>query len=201
MEHTKIVDLLFEIGTLRKISRGHGQALLTTDPSDNISSHSYRVIVIGYFLAIIEGVDPLTVMLMCMSHDWPETRSNDHNWIHKKYISINTEAIIFDQAALHQSEKLSEVIDEYEKRISKASLVAKDADTLDQIFLLKEYTLQGNKEAQIWLDGRSKKRPYAQIDRLKLESSKQLGRALYDKEPSDWWKDIYTNVNQTFQGK
>ena len=50
----KIVNFLFEIGTLRKIPRAHQQVLLTQDLSDNIASHSYRVAMIAWFLAKME---------------------------------------------------------------------------------------------------------------------------------------------------
>jgi 5'-deoxynucleotidase YfbR-like HD superfamily hydrolase len=53
----KIVNFLFEAGTLRKIARSHRQTLFTNDLSDNIASHSYRVTLIAYILAILEKAD------------------------------------------------------------------------------------------------------------------------------------------------
>ncbi len=195
----KLANFLFEVGTLRKINRAHGQLLLTNDLTDNIASHSYRVIVIGMFLAEIEKADVGKVALMCVTHDWPETRSHDHNWVHKKNVAINGKSIIARQFELYGSETLRAVIEEYEIRESKESMIAKDADTLDQLLLLKEYAWQGNKEAQAWLDGRTTERPYAQVEKLQLESAKNLGRSIYDTTPSDWWKDLYSNVNLEFK--
>ncbi len=43
-------------------------------------------------------------------------------------------------------------MNEYKVRESLESKVAKDADILDQIFILKEYALTGHKEAQRRLD-------------------------------------------------
>ena len=40
---SKIVNFLFEIGTMKKLPRIHQQVLLSQDMSDNIASHSYRV--------------------------------------------------------------------------------------------------------------------------------------------------------------
>jgi len=71
----EITHFLYEIGTLRKIARSHNQALLTSDISDNIASHSYRVTNIGWFLAKLEKVDPHKVVMMCLLHDTPETRT------------------------------------------------------------------------------------------------------------------------------
>jgi 5'-deoxynucleotidase YfbR-like HD superfamily hydrolase len=54
----KIVNFLYEIGTMRKLMRIHRQVLLTDDASDSIASHSYRVAIISWFLAKEEGSDP-----------------------------------------------------------------------------------------------------------------------------------------------
>ena len=54
VEEKDIANFLFEAGTMRKILRMHRQALLTDDMSDNISTHSFRVVIIGYFLAKIK---------------------------------------------------------------------------------------------------------------------------------------------------
>ncbi len=193
MDIKKLANFLFELSTLRKTARSHRQTLLTDDLSDNIASHSFVVIAIGIFLAEIEKAKIDRVVCMCTSHDWPETRSGDQNWIHKKYVTTNVPAIIEDQSLLHQSPYMKSIIAEYEERKTLESIIAKDADTLGQLLLLREYEKQGNKEAVAWLEGKTTKRPYAWIDRLKLESAKQLARAMYDTDPSDWWKGSYVN--------
>src|SRR3989304_1489360 len=78
MKHTKkepfpsLASFFFELGTLRKILRSHRQTLLTDDLSDNIASHSFRVTLIGWFLAKLEQADPYKVLLMCLFHDFSE---------------------------------------------------------------------------------------------------------------------------------
>ena len=83
----RLIKLMFEVGTLRKISRSHRQTLLTDDLSDNIASHTFRVIFIGYILAKLEKADPYKVVLMCLVHDFEEARDLDERgkWIFKKY--------------------------------------------------------------------------------------------------------------------
>ena len=44
-----------------------------------------------------------------------------------------------------------EVTKEYKERKTKEAKVAKDADLVDQILLLKEYAWRGNSEAEEWL--------------------------------------------------
>lgn len=189
----RIAQFLFEVGTMRKVARMHRQTLLTDDMSDNIATHSFRVAVVGHFLAKLEGVDPAKVMLMCLLHDMGESRSNDHNWIHKRYVAVAEEEILEEQLGTLPFADFAEVTREYERRESKEAIVAKDADILDQLLLLREYDWQGNREANIWLEGKSRKRPYAYLDRLKTESAREVGMAIYHEDPSSWWRDLYTS--------
>ncbi|HEU5114744.1 MAG TPA: HD domain-containing protein, partial [Candidatus Paceibacterota bacterium] len=135
----RIAAFLFEIGTMRKLPRMHRQTLLTDDMSDNIATHSYRVAMIGWFLAKMEGVDPYKVLAMCMIHDLAEIRSGDHNWIHKRYVKIFEDEIRKEQLGTLPYPDLDIIAAEYAERKSAESVVAKDADLLDQILLLKEY--------------------------------------------------------------
>lgn len=191
-EVKKAANFLFEVGTMRKIARAHRQSLLTDDLSDNISSHSYRVTWIGWILAQMEGADPYKVMLMCLSHDTGEARSGDQNWVHKKYVKVFEEEIIKDQTKDMPGEtELKNTIEEYQKRESKEAIIAKDADLLDQILLLKEYVQTGNNEAVTWLknDGNHKNKHF---ELLKTASAKKLGKEIYNQKPSDWWKNLWT---------
>lgn len=184
---SEIIKFLYEIGTLRKIARSHRQNLYTDDLSDNIASHSYRVTMIGYVLSILEKVDTNKVIKMCLLHDTDETRSNDQNWIHKKYVKVFEDEIQLDQFKFAGKYKDFENIkNEYNKRESKESLVAKDADMLDQILLLKEYAWAGNHEAKRWLSGR-------QEDFLSTKSAKKLYKEIKKQKPSDWWSNNWTN--------
>lgn len=192
----KIVNFLYEIGTMRKLMRMHRQALLTDDTSDNIASHTYRVSMISWFLAKQEGADPYKTVMMSLIHDTGETRSNDHNWIHKKYIKIFEDEIIEEQLGSLPFLELKEFMKEYEKRESKEAIIAKEADLLDQILLLREYEWMGNKEAKIWLYGKGKEKINAQIKKLKTETGKKLGESIYKINPSDWWSKIYTSNNR-----
>ncbi len=193
-EYKDITNFLFEIGTLRKIPRIHRQTLLTDDLSDTISSHTYRVTWIGWFLAKIEKVDPYKVVMMCLVHDMPEARSNDHNWIHKRYIKIFEDEIRADQLGKLPFDDLENIASEYDERESAESKVAKEADLLDQILLLREYEWQGNKEANRWLYGPNGE--HLQIEKMKTTVGRELAEMFYTCNPSDWWKGLHTSVNR-----
>lgn len=195
----KIVQFLFEMGTMRKLPRMHRQLFLFDDFTDNIATHSYRVTIIGWFLAKLEGADPYKVSMMCLIHDMPEVRTGDHNWLHKRYTKIFENEIKDDQLGNLPFNDFKEISDEYEERTSKESIIAKDADLLDQIFLLREYAWQGNKEAQVWLDGRSKNKDgdkSSYKDRLKTESAKKLYDITIKEDPNSWWYDLATSKNR-----
>lgn len=189
---TKVIaNFLYEAGSLRKIARAHRQTLLTDDLSDNIATHSYRVALIGWFLAKQEKADPYKVAMMGLLHDLAETRSNDHNWVHKKYVKIFEDEIRADQLKdLPDGGELYGLAKEYDLRESREAKIAKDADLLDQILLLKEYIHQGNKEAAKWIVGKP------DDPKLFSESARSLAKALCAVEPGDWWGDHWTDKNR-----
>src|SRR3989344_2661003 len=199
----RIADFLFEVGTMRKLIRMHRQLLLTDDLSDSIASHSYRVSIIGWFLAKMEKADPYKTVMMCLLHDTGETRTGDHNWVHKRYVKEFNEQSDAEQLGSLPYKDLENLVYEYTKRKSRESILAKDADRLDQILLLREYEWQGNKEASVWLKSKDKlkskgknKNTHYYIDQLKSRSAKKLGIAIYNEIPSDWWNNLWTPENR-----
>lgn len=195
-EEKRIAQFLFEVGTMRKLIRIHRQALLTDDMSDSIASHSYRVALIAWHLAKMEGADMYKTVMMALLHDTGEARSGDHNYIHKKYVKIFDDEIIKDQLGTLPHSDLETIMKEYEERKTKESILAKDADLLDQILLLREYEWQGNREANIWLHGKSGQKENNQIARLKSESAKKIGAAILEEDPSSWWNETWTATNR-----
>lgn len=190
----RIADFLFEIGTMRKILRMHRQTLLTDDMSDNIASHSYRVALIGWFVAKEESADPYEVVMMCLLHDLDEVRSGDHNWVHKKYVKVFEDEIGKEQLGTLPYPDLKELWDKYNERKSREAIVAKDADILDQVLLLREYEWQGNKEALVWLGGKQGVGGAMQhVAMLKTETAKRLAEIIREKSPSEWWENIWTS--------
>lgn len=180
-------NFFFEIGTLRKLARSHRQTLLTDDLSDSISSHSYRVTLIGWFLAKEEKADPYKVLLMCLVHDLAESRSGDQNWVHKKYVKVFEDEIIKDQFKnLPNKQELISIVKEYDQRKTKEAKIAKDADLLDQALLLKEYALQGNEEAKRWLKGKHHELL------MHTKTAKKLSSLIAKQKPNEWWWNLWT---------
>lgn len=186
-EVKELANFLFEVGTLRKVARAHRQTLLTDDLSDNIASHSFRVVWIGYILAKMEKVDASKVMMMCLAHDLSEARSGDQNWVHKKYVKVFEEEIIDQQFKNSLFVDVKKQMEEYLIRESRESLVAKDADLLDQLLLLREYEWRGNKEAGRWLLGSRT------LKMVVTKSGKKLAKEILSVGVSDWWSGAFTD--------
>lgn len=185
MNVNRITKFLYEIGSLKKIARAHRQSLLTDDLSDNIASHCHRVSTIAYFIAKKEGADIGKVLTMAIFHDVGESRSGDQNWVHKRYVKVFDKEILNDQFKdVVDDDELFSTMKEYEVRESLESKIVKDADRLDQYFLIQEYIMRGNKEAVKWLKDK--------VDRdLFTDSAKQLFNELKEVDPADWWKKLW----------
>lgn len=192
----RIADFFFELGTMRKLLRSHRQLLLTDDLSDNIASHSFRVTMIGWFLAKEENVDPYKVVMMCLLHDMEEVRTMDHNYLHKRYVQSFPDIVDKEQLGTLPHKDLEEIIVEYRAKESREAIVAKDADLIDQIVLLREYAWQGNKEAQIWLTGKGNEKGNTQYNRLVTESGRKIATVLLERNPSDWWSFLWTHKDK-----
>jgi putative hydrolase of HD superfamily len=190
-EIKKLTSFFYEIGNLRKVLRSHQQQLLTYDLTDNIASHSFRTVFIGYFLAKTLKADTNKVIKMCLLHDIEEVRSGDQNWIHKRYVKVYEDEIRKGQLKnLPSSKELIELSEEYQQRKTLEAKITKDADLLDQVFLLKEYEHQGNKEATDWLKGGYKKSEMEKQMSTKL--AKQIAKEAKKTKPSFWCDNLWT---------
>ena len=187
----KLVSFFYEIGSLRRVLRAHQQSLFFRDESDNISSHSFRVAFIGYFLAKELKADENKVIKMCLLHDIEETRSGDQNWVNKKYVKVFEKEIVEDQLkGLPNSEELLNLLKEYYERKTLEAKIAKDADLLDQLLLLKEYEFQGSKEAARWLKG---KKESNQEKLMSTKLAKEIAKEIKKQKPSLWWQNAWTH--------
>jgi len=173
----KITNFLFEIATLRRMVRSHHQMIKEAD--DNISDHIFRVAVIGNILAKLENCDDAKVIKMCLFHDILETRTGDANFINRQYTEQKEEEARKDQLeGLPIAEEVLELLEEYEKRESKESIVAKDADNLDQMLLQQEFLLRDDENRKVWQDFTEKK--------LKTESAKKIAKEIRKTNPFEW---------------
>lgn len=179
MNEDGIVDFLFEAGMLAKSPRS-GFFFLGSG-NQSIAEHSNRTTYIGYALAKMAGdVDLPKVLQMCMFHDFAEARTSDLNYVHQKYVKADEHKAVDDLVnTLPFGNEIANILVEYEKRESKESLIAKDADNLELILSLKEQYDIGNERAHTWI-------PSA-IKRLKTKEAILLGEKIINTDSDRWW--------------
>ena len=169
---------MFEAGTLKRLVRNSYQAL--GSGGETIAEHSFRCALIGYCLAKMEKADADKTMKMCLFHDLLETRTGDRNWINKHYTNANEEKARKDQCkGLPFNKEMLKLLSEYEERKTKEGILAKDADTLEQMFQEKEYYEIGNQQALDWLK-------YSKA-KLKTKTAKKIAGQIIKGKSRDWW--------------
>jgi putative hydrolase of HD superfamily len=174
-----IVNFLFEVGILSKTPRSGFHFLGSGQQS--VAEHLNRATYIGYVLSTMEkDVDQAKVLKMCLFHDVAEARTSDLNYVHQQYAKVNEQKAIDDLAnSVPFGKDLQELLHEYEKRESKESHIAKDADNLEWLLSLKEQVDIGNQRAASWL-------PSA-VKRLKTESAKKIAEQILTTKSDEWW--------------
>ena len=186
-----VVNFLFEVGMLRKTPRTGFQFL--GSGNESVAEHTLKTIFIGYTLCKLEdGVNELRVLKMCLAHDLPEARTGDMNYVYKKYVTVDEEKAVSDLTkTLSFGDDIKSVIEEFNRKKTRESLIAHDADQLSLIFQLKEYEDLGNKYSKEWM-------AFA-IRRLHTDTAKKMADTIartdsagwWFKDKSDWW--VYGN--------
>jgi len=181
----KITNFLFELGALKHVKRSGWWIINVKDP-ENVAEHSFRSGVLGYLLAKLENVDINKVSMMCLFNDLHEARLNDLHKVGHRYID-------FKKAETAAHKEQTDSLGEFGKEIfslhkelqdqkTKESIVARDADLLENAFQAKEYIEIGYKDAQNWLDNIRKI--------LKTKSAKQLLDEIEKTSSNEWWKNL-----------
>jgi putative hydrolase of HD superfamily len=175
---TRLADLCFEAGMLRKTPRSGYQFL--GSGAENVAEHSFRTALIGFVLAHMDGADPMRTMALCLFHDLPEARTGDFNYVNKLYNTCDARRALTDALA---GTGLTQVVlplhDELEAADTREARLAQDADQIDLIANLKEELDLGNRYAKDWIE--------AALARLRTETGRRLARAVADTDRSAWW--------------
>lgn len=174
-----IANFLFEVGMLKKTPRSGFQFL--GSGAESVAEHVLRTLFIGYALCKLEDdVDESKVLKICLFHDLPEARTGDMNYVNKKYVTVNeTKAVRELTETLSFGEDIKALIDEFNDKKTKESLIAHDADQLSLIIQLKECGDLGNKYSNEWI-------AFA-IKRLSTTNGRILAESILKTDSSEWW--------------
>ena len=174
-----LTKFLFEVGMLKKTPRTGYQFLGTGQ--ETVAEHSYRTAIIGYLLTLrVPEADALKTVLMCLYHDLHEARTGDHNYVAKRYVTIDEEKAIQDLAEdLSFGDEIKALTQDFNQGESIEARMANDADQLDLILELKEQQDLGNKYAAEWLS-------FA-VKRLQTEAAQAIAKEILITDSTDWW--------------
>lgn len=176
-----LARFLFEAGMLKKMRRT-GYPFLGSG-GESVADHCFRAALMGYMLALTQdGLDAPRVALMLLHHDLAETRTNDLNYVHKRYAKADEAKALADQLKglpAPAAGQARELIAEFQAGQTPEARLAHDADQLDLLVELKEQQDLGNPYAKHWIH-------YA-LKRLQTEAGQELARAVLETDWTDWW--------------
>lgn len=174
-----VVNFLFEIGMLKKTPRSGFQFL--GSGQESVAEHTFRVAAIGFVLARLDKqADAFRVMQMCLFHDLSESRTGDLNYVNKRYVDVKEDQAVMDLArTLPFGEELQALLEEFRSGTSREAQLARDADQLDLILVLKEHQDLGNRYAKDWIR-------FA-LQRLKTALAQELAVQILETDSTAWW--------------
>lgn len=176
-----ISDFFFELGLLNRVKRSGFDFLGTGDQT--VSQHSYRMAVIGYYLAKVMGADTLKIILISLFHDVCEARTGDLNYVNKLYANTDEEKANRDMLKNTPFEaEITELLSEFALKESLEARICMDADQLEMILTLKEELDRGNSSAEKWFIPIKK--------RLFLAESREISDTITGSSSSDWWMKL-----------
>jgi len=184
MKH--IINFLFEVGMLKKTPRTGYQFL--GSGHESVAEHSFRTAIIGYILAQQEPeADSRKTTLMCLFHDLHEARTGDHNYVNKRYVTVDEENAVKDLAEKTPfGDELILLTNEFNAGESLEARISRDADQIDLIMELKAQKDLGNRYADDWLH-------YA-LKRIVTENAKIMAQEILKTDSTDWWFDKKTDL-------
>lgn len=176
---TQLADFLFEVGMLKKTPRTGYQFL--GNGRETVASHSFRVAIIGFVLArMTPGADADKTVKLGLFHDLAEARTGDHNYVNKRYVTVDEARAAHDSAANAPcGPELEALTAEFSAGETMEAKLAYDADQLDMIMELKEKKDLGNRYAEAWM--------YYARKRLQTEIGRELHDAVLSTDWTNWW--------------
>jgi putative hydrolase of HD superfamily len=178
-----IVDLMFEARMLKKIPRSGYPFLGAGD--ETVAEHSFLTAFIGLIITkLVQGIDREKVITMCLVHDIAEARTGDLNYLQKQYVRADEKAAISDATReIPFGQKLSSLIEEFNKADTLEAKLARDSDQLALMLDLKALSDVGYRHPEKWLCNVK--------NRILTEVGKQLADQILQTDDDSWWRKNY----------
>lgn len=195
MDMHGVVRFAFEAGYLKRLPRA-GWLVAGVPNPESVAEHSFRVAVLAYIIAVLEGADPNRTAALGLFHDLPETRIGDVPSVGRPYVTTAApELVAGDQVAglpKHLASHITALITEHESAKTPAATpearCSRDADKLECLLQAREYQVQGNQLVQPWID--------SMVAAVSTETGKRLAAAAQEVSPNAWWDDFAANFGK-----
>jgi putative hydrolase of HD superfamily len=180
------LNFFAEAGLLKRVKRSGWWVAGIKDP-ESVAEHCFRCAIIGYYIAHCEGVDPFKVVTQTLFNDIHEARINDLHKMGHHYIDFRpAEQKAFADQIAHLEKKVKKALqvmrEDYDRQLSRESIVARDADILECLIQAKEYVDLGFPVARTFF-----KRAPAH---LKTVTAQKLWRQALSWHSHAWWQNV-----------
>ncbi len=179
---------LVEAGHLKRTRRAGWWIAGIRDP-ESVAEHSYRVGVVAYVLALMEGADPHKAATLALFHDLPEARLGDIPSTGKPFVQCTPaqEVIEIQTAGLPAdiAGPIRDLIAEFEAKETPEARCAKDADKIECLLQAREYQAQGHSLTQPWID--------TMVAAVKTDAGRRLAEAAVRTSVDAWWREIVSS--------
>ncbi len=179
---------LVEAGHLKRTKRSGWWIAGVRDP-ESVAEHSYRVAIVGYVLAVMEGANPDRTAALCVFHDVPETRIGDVPSVGKPFVQTapGVDVVAAQTAGMppEVAERIVRLMAEFDSKATPEARCAKAADELECLLQGLEYVAQGNPMAQPWVD--------TMAAAVTTPSGKRLVEAALNTPVDEWWRSIVSS--------
>lgn len=178
-----IVRLLFEARILKDRLRS-GYVFLGTG-QESIAEHSFMTAFICFLMAKTKKkINKEKLISMALIHDIAEARIGDVNYFEKKYSKNDEKKAVEDLIKdLSFGDEIKDLINEFNAKKTKESLLANDADQISFILELKKLKDTGSKGVDKWL-------PFI-IERLETKTGKKIAKRIMETTWDEWWFKNY----------
>lgn len=176
----RLADFVYEAEMLKKTPRS-GFAFLGTG-GESVADHSFATALIGFVLANMANADAAKTVLICLLHDFHEAATGDFNYVNHRYNKCDAGKALADACGgTGLGDAVLPLWAEFEQRSGLEAQLARDADQLDLICVLRKELSAGNGFAAEWLD--------SAIQRITTEAGRKLCAAIMRTDPRHWWYD------------
>ena len=178
---SQYANYLNEVGMLNRTPRS-GFAFLGA-AEQSVAEHMYRMLHVAFVLSRMseEKVDEAHLMRLVLFHDLPEARTGDHNYVNRKYVQEDLKQVLEDGAShWPYGDEIAAHIREFEAAETPAARLAKDADQLELLLVLKEQGDLGHPNVDDWI------KPL--LARLKTPAGKRLADEILATRWDEVWR-------------